>query len=206
VTDIKIGGDTLLVEDGDLPGELFMDRPERVPLRLGRLRAREELVVQALYIGPLQSAPLVYEVTGSETPTSTAPADSAFLAMSTGVPIFPAQAVQITGTVDIPRGYAFLPEEVILRDPEKWVVNKITIGSNAHFAMSGDVPGILFGAHTRGCKLSFPALYGGRNEPKLVMVFTYVGSNNRGEGLCCGIVGRIVREPSPVQAPTAIGT
>jgi hypothetical protein len=70
VSDILIGEDTLLVDDGDLPGELLADRPGRVPLRLGRLRAKEELTLQATYIGPLVSAAasLSFEVFGSEVP------------------------------------------------------------------------------------------------------------------------------------------
>ena len=64
VSDVLVNGDTLLVESGDLPGELLADRPGRAPLRLGRLRASEDLVVQATYVGPSPSSSLAYEVSG----------------------------------------------------------------------------------------------------------------------------------------------
>jgi hypothetical protein len=205
VSDVLIGGDTLLVSSGDLPGELFADRPERSPLHLGLLRAQEELVVRATYTGPLLGASMGYEVTGievptrdeaAEVPTSVAAAEvpnSAFLPMSTGRPILPTNSAQITGRVEMPLGYAFLPEEIILRDPAKWIVNDIKIENISLFASSGDVPGALFGARTRGCKLLFNAIPG--EGCSLVLIATYIGENLEGEPLCCGVVGRVVRMP-----------
>lgn len=191
VNDILIGGDTLLVEAGDLPGEIFTDRPERVPLRLGRLCVKETLVVQATYTGPLPSASLAYEVAGTEVPTGSPAADSAFLPMSTGVPVF--GSAQITGRVGLPHDYAFLPEEVVLRDSDKWIVNDIKIAGISLFASSGDVPGELFGAHTRGCRLHFSAV---PRSVDLVIIATYKGLVVEGEPILCGVVGRVVRLPS----------
>jgi hypothetical protein len=190
VSDVLIGGDTLLVDSGDLPGELLADRPGRAPLRLGRLRAKEDLVVQATYIGPLSSASLMYEVSGSEVPTNDTAADSAFLPMSSRVAI--CSGVQAHPKISVPQGYAFLPEEVVLRDPEKWIVCNVTIDNMAQFAASGDVPGAIFGTQTHEGQLNFSAIPGDSN---LVLTANYIGPNIYGDPFICGVVGRVVRLP-----------
>ena len=204
VSDISINGDTLLVKAGDLPGELLTDRPGRAPLRLGRLRAGEELVVQATYYGPplCAPAPLTFEARGSELPINNAASDSAFLPMSCGVPIYGAQSVQVNGQIEVPTGYAFLPEEVLLRDPEKWVVEDIQNGNNSEFSASGSAPGILFGGLARGCQPNFGAVRGGS---AFSLIFTYMGSKPEGETLACGVVGRVVRLPPPEAGRKCIG-
>lgn len=191
VDDILIGDDTLLVDTGDLPGELLAERPGRTSLHLGRLRAREDLTVQATYIGPFgSSASLAFEVLGSEVPTSEAPANFAFLPMSSGELV--RGTVQIQAQIGVPRGYAFLPEEIVLRDPEKWTVSEIRNVNMSQFAASGYVPGILFGGRARECQPTFKAVQGGTT---FMLIADYGGSNADGETLVCGVVGRVVRLP-----------
>lgn len=189
VNDILIDNDTLLVNHGDLPGEILTERPGRPPLRLGRLRAREDLVVIATYIGPLLIASLTYEVSGSEVPTSDRAADSAFFSMSTPVPI--ATHALIHSRADLPRGYAFVPEEVILHEPEKWDVGDIHVGVESMFAGSGYAPGVIFGANTHGDRpnLNKALDYG----VELRFDLSYSGSNPTGKLLLCGIIGRVIR-------------
>ncbi len=188
VSDVLIGGDTLFVEAGNLPGELLADRPGRAALRLGRLRAREDLVVQATYVGPQASALLGYEVSGSEEPTSDVAADSAFLPMSHRVTAIGESLVR--SRVGVPRGFAFLPEEVVLRDPDTWVVSDVRVGHMSQFACSGYVPGTLFGTGTRGCQLNFSAV---QYDDELGLHVRGVGPNTG--GIICGAVGRVIRMP-----------
>lgn len=201
VSDILIGGDTLLVDDGDLPGELLADRPGRVPLRLGRLRAKEELIIQATYIGPLVSAAaasLSFEVFGSEVPANKASANFAFLPMSSRVTI--SGLVQVQAQIGVPTGYAFLPGEIVLRDSEKWIVSDVRNGNRSQFAASGSIPGTLFGGRARECQPNFDAVPG---DNTFLLIADYVGSNPEGETLVCGVVGRVVRLPPTVGAGTS---
>jgi hypothetical protein len=191
VSDILIGGDTLLVDAGALPGELLADRPGRAPIRLGRLRAKEELAVQATYIGPSTAATdasLSFEVFGSEVPTSHE-ANTAFLPMSSEVIC---TVLQIQAQISVPTGYAFLPEEIILRDPEKWIIADIRNGNSFQFAASGSIPGILFGGRARECQPHFDAV---RGDNTFFLVANYIGSNPEGETFVCGVIGRVVRLP-----------
>ena len=195
VHDISISGDTLLVEAGDLPGELFTNHPGRIPLHLGRLRAKEELVIEALYMGPLTSASLAYEVSGYELPTQANEPVSAFLAMSCGVPI--KGTVQIQGNVSVPEGYAFLPEEIVLRDPHKRHGLDVRNGQKSQFAARDQFPGDLFGEGVQRYQPRFDPI--SRDNP-LTMFFTYAGGDPQGEPLFCGIVGRLVSLPFPATA------
>ena len=189
VSDVLIGGDTLLVESGDLPGELLADRPGRAPLGLGRLRAKEDLVVQATYVGPLSSASLAYEVSGSEVPACDVAGNSAFLPMSSSA----RGDVLMHTRVGVPPGYAFLPEEIVLRDPERWAVKDVRVGCVSQFSQSGEVPGVLFGARTRKCRLSFDPVPG--SDVDLSLSFRYLGPGLVGGPIACGAVGRVVRLP-----------
>lgn len=188
VSDILMGDDTLFVESGTLPGELFSERPGSAPLQLPCLRAGEDFAVQATYVGPCEEASLVYEVSGSEIPGDME--DSAFLPMSSSVKILPSQSLLVSGDVDLPVGYAFLAEDVVLRDPDKWIVNDVKVGNMSLFACSGDAPGEIFGALARECRLSYNKLPSG---VPLVIIATYVGSNLAGEPFICGVRGRIVQ-------------
>lgn len=192
INDVIVGSDTLLIDDGDLPGELLADRPERVPLRLGRLRAKEELIVKATYIGPLASAALSYEVLGSEMPLRETAADTAFLPMSSSATA-DGGSLCISSKVSVPTGFAFVPEEVVLRDPDNWIMVDVRMGMRLLFAALGEVPGALFGARTRGCRLNFPAVSGGQS---LSTVVGYIGTHIASSLFVCGAVGRIVRLPS----------
>lgn len=191
VKDISIGGDTLLVQAGDLPGELLTNRPGRVPLQLGRLRAREELTVQALYMGPLPSASLSYKISGCELPAEPNKSISAFLPMSCGVPF--EGRFQIPGRVGVPRGYAFLPEEIVLRSPHKWTIIGVRNGALCEFAGSGAVPGCLFGEDAQGGQ-HLPVISQG---VEFLIIAEPADAGSPRAPFFCGLVGSVVRLPAP---------
>lgn len=184
VHDICVGDDTLFVDAGQVPGELFADRPGRAGLRLGRLRAKEALVVRAVYVGPSPEACLAYEVTGSEMPVGEVGGDVAFLPLTADMLI--KTAVQVTARAGVPRGYAFVPEEVVLRDPSHWIVRGVRVGNVTQFVRDGAVPGAVF---SHGPLWFDPV----RPEVDFVLQAAYVGSAAGGGSLACGCVGRVVR-------------
>jgi hypothetical protein len=191
VEDVSIDGDTLLINAGDLPGELFMNRPERVPLHLGRLRAKEELIIQGRYTGPLASAALSYEVSGYDLPVQTEAPISAFLTVSHGGLV--KGSIQFTPHIGVPRGYAFLPEEIVLRDSNKWDVADVKNMSISQFSASGNAPGVVFAESAQGGQhLSLIPRGFDFN-----VIATYTGEEPSGEPFFCGIVGRVVRLPAP---------
>lgn len=188
VHDILIGGDTLLVDGGDLPGELFADQLGRALIPLGHLRAQEELIVHATYTGPLSAVSLAYEVSGTEVPTEEEAANFAFLPLSGNVPI--QGSAQVQAKIGLPPEYAFLPEEIVLRDPEKWIVSNVRSGNLVQFAASGAVPGVLFGRDNWGCQPHFITALG---DSDFCMTVNYAGPELYGEPFVCGVVGRVVR-------------
>jgi hypothetical protein len=190
VEDVSIGGDTLLINAGDLPGELFTGRPGRVPLHLGRLRAKEELIIQGRYTGPLASAALSYEVSGYDLPVQTNTPISTFLTMSWGELI--KGGLQLTPHIGVPRGYAFLPEEVVLRDPSEWNVVDAKNGTISQFSASGAVPGVLFGEGAQGGQ--HLALI--QPDTGFTLIADYVGDKLSGAPFYCAVIGRIVRLPA----------
>ena len=97
---------------------------------------------------------------------------------------------RVWAKVGLPREYAFLPEEMVLRDPEKWVVVNVRVGHMSQLAQSGDAPGSIFGARTRGCQLNFCAVPG---DVDLTLDIKYVGADPVGEPVICGVVGRVAR-------------
>jgi hypothetical protein len=124
-------------------------------------------------------------------PTISTTADAAFLPMSSDVPF--CGTAEVRSLIGVPPGYAFLPEEIVLRDPEKWTVTEVKAQLKSQFAAGGCVPGILFGGRAQGCQPDFDAVQGGDTFSLMV---SYAGSNPGGEQFVCGAVGRVVRLPS----------
>jgi hypothetical protein len=189
VSDVCVGDDTLFVDAGQVPGEIFADRPGRTRIRLGRLRAQEALVVRAYYVGPLPEACFAYEVTGAEVPVGEIGGDVAFLPLTSDVPIKPGPirtVVQVTTRAGVPQGYAFVPEEVVLRDPSHWIVGSVRVGNVMQFVCVGAVPGAVF---SHGPLWFDPV----RSRMDFVLQMTSAGSATGGGSLACGCVGRVVR-------------
>jgi hypothetical protein len=111
------------------------------------------------------------------------------LPMSTGVAILPTQSAQITAR---PQRVAFRPERVFISaagttgGAADWIVNDIKIGNRSQFSQSGDIPGDMFAT---GAIDSFVSFETAQTAMDVVMVVTYIGSNESGVPFYASIVG-----------------
>lgn len=173
---------------GDVPGELLSDRPGRTKIDIGRLRSDEDLVVTATYVGGPSSASLVYEVSASEEGGGAA-GGYGFLPMGTSDRV--KASTDVPTRAGLPIGYDFCSEEIILRDPERWIVHDVKVGLRSQTLQAGDLPGEIFGASTSGGQISLDAIRG--NSIDLTLSVKYVGKEPGGERIVCGAVGRVLR-------------
>ena len=111
------------------------------------------------------------------------------LPMSTGVAILPTQSAQITAR---PQRVAFRPERVFISaagttgGAADWIVNDIKIGNRSQFSQSGDVPGDMFATNAIDGFVSFETA---QTAMDVVMVVTYIGTNESGVAFYASIVG-----------------
>ncbi len=116
-------------------------------------------------------------------------ADREVLPMSTGVAILPTQSAQITAR---PQRVAFRPERVFISaagtsgGAADWIVNDIKIGNRSQFSQSGDVPGDMFASTAIDGFVSFETA---QTAMDVVMVVTYIGTNESGAAFYASIVG-----------------
>jgi len=183
VNDILVRGRSILVQAGDLPGDMFSGLE---PVILEPLEEKDRVEIMATYVGIEAAARLVIELSGSEKAPSIPPVVSYFLPMSTGVEILPTQSAQITGR---PQRH-FLPERLVLANPDRWIVNSIRCGVRHQFADGGDIPGETFGVSTAGNQMIFDPLQAGQD---FVIVTTHGEDFEVGAPFFCGAQGRLVR-------------
>jgi hypothetical protein len=111
------------------------------------------------------------------------------LPMSTGVAILPSQSAQITAR---PQRVAFRPERVFVSNAgtsggaADWIVNDIKIGNRSQFSQSGDIPGDMFATNAIDGFVSFETA---QTAMDVVMVVTYIGTNESGAAFYASIVG-----------------
>jgi len=111
------------------------------------------------------------------------------LPMSTGVAILPTQSAQITAR---PQRVAFRPERVFISaagtsgGAADWIVNDIKIGNRSQFSQSGDIPGDMFATNAIDGFVSFETA---QTAMDVVMVVTYIGTNESGTPFYASIVG-----------------
>jgi len=111
------------------------------------------------------------------------------LPMSTGVAIQNSQSAQITAR---PQRVAFRPERVFISGAgtsggaADWIVNDIKIGNRSQFSQSGDVPGDMFATNAIDGFVSFETA---QTAMDVVMVVTYIGTNEDGAAFYASIVG-----------------
>jgi len=111
------------------------------------------------------------------------------LPMSTGVAILPSQSAQITAR---PQRVAFRPERVFVSNAgtsggaADWIVNDIKIGNRSQFSQSGDIPGDMFATNAIDGFVSFETA---QTAMDVVMVVTYIGTNESGAPFYASIVG-----------------
>lgn len=157
VNNITVRNKSIFVQSGDLPGEMFSDAARVI---LEPLAAGDCVEVAATYIGNNGSACLKVELSGTAEPPSEPRVVSYFLPMSTGVtPIEPLQSAQITGR---PQS-KFLPERLVIADPDDWVVNNIAVGTHSQLAASGDIPGQSFSSRFVDGHVSFDPVRKGQD-------------------------------------------
>jgi hypothetical protein len=111
------------------------------------------------------------------------------LPMSTGVAILPTQSAQITAR---PQRVAFRPERVFISaagtdgGAADWIVNDLKIGNRSQFSQSGDVPGDMFATNAIDGFVSFETA---QTAMDVVMVVTYIGTNESGVAFYGSIIG-----------------
>jgi hypothetical protein len=181
VHDIRTHGKSIFVQSGDLPGELFSGS---APVVLEPLAAKDRVEIAATYIGNTTASCLMIELSGTTEPPSTQRAASYFLPLSTDVPIVPAQSAQITGAC----GKDFLPERLLIADPDAWIINDLRVGNRCLTAQSGNLPAQAFSSRAVGCGVTFDSVYKGM---AFVIVTTRAESCEEA-GFYAGIQGRLI--------------
>ena len=116
-------------------------------------------------------------------------ANHTILPMSTGVPILPTQAAQITGR---PQVEAYRVDQYKVSNAgtaggaADWIVNNILIGNRSQFVQSGDVPGDLFATNAVGTFVRFDTA---QTVMDIVVVVTYIGLNESGCPFFSAMIG-----------------
>lgn len=182
VHDIRVHGKTIFAQSGDLPGDLFSGA---VPVILAPLAAKDRVEIAATYVGSKPTSRLVVELSGTAKPTSDRRGVSCFLPLSTDVPIVPAQCAQIAAT----SARDFLPDRLVIADPDAWIINDIRIGHRCQPAQSGDLPGQTFSIHAVGCDVTFERVHKGND---FVIVTTRAEGCKEEAGFYAGLQGTLV--------------
>ena len=186
VNDIKTRGKSIFVQSGDVPGEMFS---ESACVVLEPLTAEDRVTVIATYVGNDSSARLVVTLSGTSTSTNSPRAPrvcSYFLPMSTGVPILPEQSAQITGR---PQSN-FLPERLVIAEPDAWIINDIKVGIRSQLAACGEIPGQSFSSRTVGSHVTLDPVRKGQD---FIVVTTRGDDCKNGAGFFCGVQGRVLQ-------------
>ena len=152
VHDIRTHGRSIFVSGGDLPGQMFTGS---VPVILKPLAARDLVEIAATYVGKSATASLMVELSGTTKPTDYEARHQLLLTAVNGRQIVPTQSAQIA----CPSGKAFLPERLVITDPDAWIINDIKVGNRCQTAQSGDFPGQCFSIRAVGCDVTFNYVY-----------------------------------------------
>ena len=185
VHDIRTHGKSIFVESGDLPGEMFSGS---APVILKPLAAKDRVEIAATYVGNKTASRLMIELSGTAKPTSHQRDVSYFLPLSTDVPILPTQSAQITRQ----SRRNFIPDRLVITDPDSWIVNDIKVGNRCQTARSGDLPGQTFSIRAVGCAVTFERVQKGMDF--LIVTTRGDGGNEEGAGFYGGVQGRLVQE------------
>lgn len=188
VHDIRTHGKSIFVQGGDLPGEMFTGS---APVILKPLAAKDRVEIAATYVGKNATACLKVELAGTSNTPGARAAVSYFLPMSTDVLIVPAQSAQITGRNTGTPARAFIPERLVITDPDAWIINDIRVGNRCQTAQSGNIPGQAFSIQAVGCDVTLDHV---PRAVDFVIVTTYAESNKEGSGFLCGVQGRLAQE------------
>lgn len=218
VHDVVVGGESLMLNSGNLPGAMFSDGPGSQPINMGRLSSGGEFAIVVTYVGLREGgSTLRYRLSGprySRGRSTSVP--QALLEISSIVNLLPFTSAHIIARVRTPGGNEFakyagpagghplgmiprlrsIPEgfglrlvRVVIDHADDWVVNDFKIGVASQFAQSGDVPGAAFSSDAAPGLISFdPA----RSKIDVAITVTYVGLSVSGAHFVCGAVGDVV--------------
>lgn len=184
INDILVRGKSILVQSGDLPGEMFSGS---APVILEPLAADDCVEVVATYTRrapvDITTSRLMVELAGTTKPLPIPNAPSHFLPMSSGVPVPPAQSVQITSRPQCD----FLPERLVISNSDDWTVNDLIIGIRCQVAARGDLPGQTFASRSVGSHMILDPVHMGQ---EFVMVTTRDVNCKEEANFVCGVQGR----------------
>lgn len=158
-------GNSIFVQAGDVPGELFADSRRVILEPLG---AKSRVEIMATYIGTKPSSHLVVELSGTTTQTNVDELRTYFLPLSTNALVEPTQSAQITARPQM----HFIADRLVISDADNWVINNLMIGMKCQFAQSGDIPAQAFARNAVGCEVAFDRMHVAMD---VVLVTTRVG-------------------------------
>lgn len=193
VNEIKVGRRSQLCDAGDIPGVVFATDAEDAGVRLDVVRTSQNFTMDVTYVGPNPDGePFTCGVMGNAFWTSpSAASDEAdtsriYLPLSSGVvAILPNTTAAIHARPQDP----FRPERIIIGgDPGDWIINDIKVGMRSQLAQSGDIPGLVFSATSRGTEISFETV---QIAMDFCLVVTYVGDKPEGEPLLACAIGSV---------------
>jgi hypothetical protein len=98
----------------------------------------------------------------------------------------PAQSAQITGR---PQSN-FLPERLVIADPDDWIINDIKAGIRSQLAAVGDIPGQAFSSRTVGGHVTLDPV---RRSQDFIVVVTRGEDCKKGASFFCGVQGRVLQ-------------
>lgn len=102
--------------------------------------------------------------------------------VSSSVAILPGTKARITSR---PQRLSFTPRRLIIRNPDRWVLQDLIVGNRSQLAQAGDVPGTAF-ASEAGADLTLETVQAGMD---LVVEVTYRGPNQDGEPFEAVVIG-----------------
>jgi hypothetical protein len=123
------------------------------------------------------------------------PARITLLPMGSGCAIRPGQSAQITNKS---KSGPFLPEGIIIGgNPDKWMINDITIDGVSQLIDPGDVPGEAFSAVQIDKFISFHVV---GVDKKFAIHVTYIGTEPNGAEFRCSVIGHPADEAAEAES------
>ncbi len=124
--------------------------------------------------------------------------DRVILPLSTGVTVKSSHSAQIEARPN----EAFKPDRLFVSaagtsgGAANWVINDIKIGGKSIFLQHGDIPGDMFATNAVDGFVSFRAAEPGQT---VLVIVTYIGSNESGVPFFASMVGPSVKKRAPRQ-------
>ncbi len=188
VNDIQVGGDSQLMQRGDLPGMMF-SAASTASFSLEPIPVGTDLTIVVTYVGKDEAgASFECMALGSIGRRSDLSIGDAVMPMSSSVVnVLPNVPKEIKSRV---RKVAFRPEQIVIDGAEDWIVNEIKVGNRSQSAREGNLPGAAFSATSTLRAFSMDTVHVAMD---FLLVVTYVGASPTGAPFRCGVVGTAMR-------------